>query len=285
MHGSSCLPILATTSLISSYARSHLLLFLLPQTSSAALITAVELEFAFDTARAWSGQYSTDFRDMLPDTGRLGFATAGSSSSSSSSGGAAGSGASDCSAVAGGKGRCGGGGGCGSALAAGSGAAGACCDSAGACASSGSCCRNLNADDVDDDEGEQAEEDEEPRFSAIDGKLHARIARDAVRGAVTAAPVSDTRLIESTTGGALIEDVGYKPYVRTFTGLDGALAPEDKAMHIQPGVHGTARHYVPYHGRWGAQATTADAGAGPAAGAAASADSTASASGSDTSPS
>ncbi len=114
-----------------------------------------------------------------------------------------------------------------------------------------------------------------PRFSLVDTRLHTRIDRDEARAAVDAlnsasssSCSSSSALVEAANPGVLtvFADVSYKAYVRSFTGLDGALVPSDMAMRIQPGLHGTARNYTEYAGprAIAAAAATASTGTGTA---------------------
>lgn len=91
-------------------------------------------------------------------------------------------------------------------------------------------------------------DEDAPRFSLIDQKLHVNVTRKLVQEAKTSTGSSNQLVdISGKSSGALIEDISYKPLQRSFTGLDPSVEnlPE-AALRIQKGLHGVARAYVTY---------------------------------------
>lgn len=96
----------------------------------------------------------------------------------------------------------------------------------------------------DDDETPTEVNDEEPRFSIVDGRYHTTYKKS------NNAQQEDTKepdaivygLVE--VGASALVDAGYKPYQRTYTGLDANYEVSDVNMKIQPGLYGTARQYT-----------------------------------------
>jgi diphthamide synthase subunit DPH2 len=204
-------------------------------TASTDVITPLELEFALGCGRAWTGAYSTDFRDVKPLSGRVGRGRACEEATGCApDGGACGDESTDededDAAYDGG------------AEEEGEEAAAAQESAAAAAPAAAPASEGEDAAASDDYE----EDDEAPRYSAVDQRYHPRIPRKGEQHKADGAGADANGktvwgLVE--VGSAALVDAGYKPYSRTFTGLDPSTDPA-AGTEIRAGLYGTARGYV-----------------------------------------